>query len=249
MTEGDGPALPGSIELAWGLRNQSTRGPRPGLTLDRIVAAGIKIALTQGLGALSMGRVANELGVSTMSLYRYVSAKDELLTLMVDTGLGSPPPVEAGADWRAGLTRWAIGVRASYQRHPWALRVPISGPPIGPNNVAWLDNALQCLANTPLTEDQKLSTVLLVSGHVRSEATLSADIAAAAGAQPVMPGYGSLLRRLTTAERFPALHRAIESGSLDDDDDLDTEFNFGLERILDGIESLIDRSGERPGGG
>jgi AcrR family transcriptional regulator len=65
------------------------------------VAAGIKIALTQGLGALSMGRVANELGVSTMSLYRYVSAKDELLTLMVDTGLGSPPPVEAGADWRA----------------------------------------------------------------------------------------------------------------------------------------------------
>jgi len=249
MTEGDGPGLPGSIELAWGLRDQSTRGPRPGLTIERIVAAGIKIALTQGLGALSMGRVANELGVSTMSLYRYVSAKDELLTLMVDTGLGSPPPVEAGADWRAGLTRWAMGVRASYQRHPWALRVPISGPPIGPNNVAWLDNALQCLANTPLPEDQKLSTVLLVSGHVRNEATLSADIAAAAGAQPVMPGYGSLLRRLTTADQFPALHRAIESGSLDDDDDLDTEFNFGLERILDGIESLIDRSGERPGGG
>jgi AcrR family transcriptional regulator len=196
-----------------------------------------------------MGRVANELGVSTMSLYRYVSAKDELLTLMVDTGLGSPPPVEAKDDWRAGLTRWALGVRASYQRHPWVLRVPISGPPIGPNNVAWLDNALQCLANTPLTEDQKLSTVLLVSGHVRNEATLSADIVAASGGQPVMPGYGSLLRRLTTADQFPALHRAIESGSLDQDDDLDTEFNFGLERILDGIESLIDRSAERPGGG
>jgi len=248
MTHGDGPALPGSIELAWGLRNQSTRGPRPGLTIDRIVAAGIKIALTQGLGALSMGRVANELGVSTMSLYRYVSAKDELLTLMVDTGLGSPPRVEAKDDWRAGLTRWALGVRSSYQRHPWVLRVP-SGPPIGPNNVAWLDNALQCLANTPLTEDQKLSTVLLVSGHVRNEATLSADIVAASGGQPVMPGYGSLLRRLTTADQFPALHRAIESGSLDQDDDLDTEFNFGLERILDGIESLIDRSAERPGGG
>ena len=249
MTDGDGPALPGSIELAWGLRNQATRGPRPGLTLDRIVAAGIKIALTEGLGALSMGRVANELGVSTMALYRYVSAKDELLTLMVDTGLGSPPPAEPNDDWRSGLTRWARAVRASYQRHPWALRVPISGPPIGPNNVAWLDNALQCLANTPLTEDQKLSTVLLVSGHVRNEATLSADIAAASGGQPVMPSYGSLLRRLTTADQFPALHQAIESGSLDEDDDLDTEFNFGLERILDGIESLIDRFGERPGGG
>ncbi len=242
MDESTRPELPGGIELAWGLRDRSSRGPKRGLTLEQIVAAAIKIALVDGLGALSMSRVAAELGASTMSLYRYVSAKDELLTLMVDTGLGKPPPAAPGEDWRAGLTRWALGIRRSYRRQPWALRVPISAPPIGPNNVAWLENALQGLAGSPLSESQKLSTVLLISGFVRNEATLTADIAAASGGAPVMPGYGSLLLRLTTAEDFPALHRAIASGALDDDDDLDTEFHFGLERILDGIADLIARS-------
>ena len=99
--------------------------------------------MTEGIGALSMTRVAAELGVGTMSLYRYVAAKDELLTLMVDGALGAPPPAPPGEDWRAGLSRWAVGVRAAYQRHPWALRVPISAPPLGPNNVAWLENALR----------------------------------------------------------------------------------------------------------
>jgi hypothetical protein len=132
-----------------------------------------------------------------------------------------------------------VGVRTAYQRHPWGLRVPISGPPLGPNNVAWLDNALAALAPTPLTEQEKLSSVLLVSGFVRNEATLSADFAAAAGGDQVMPGYGRLLGRLTSAEQFPSLHEAIASGSLDDPDDPDAEFNFGLERILDGVAALM----------
>src|SRR5215469_5805920 len=87
----DDEQLPPAIELAWGRRRRATRGPKPGLTLERIVAAGIKVAMTEGIGALSMTRVAAELGVGTMSLYRYISAKDELLTLMVDSALGSPP--------------------------------------------------------------------------------------------------------------------------------------------------------------
>jgi hypothetical protein len=165
---------------------------------------------------------------------------------MVDTALGTPQAPAPGEDWMAGLTRWAVGVRTAYQRHPWTLRVPISGPPLGPNNVAWLDNALQALAGTPLTEQEKLSTVLLVSGFVRNEATLTADFAAAAGGEQVMPGYGRLLARLTSAEQLPALHRAIVSGSLDDPDDLDAEFNFGLERILDGVAALMATKRRRP---
>ncbi len=145
MTDDDEDLIPPSIQLAWGRRQRPTRGPKPGLTLDRIVAAGIKVAMTEGIGALSMTRVAAELGVGTMSLYRYVAAKDELLTLMVDGALGMPPPAPPGEDWRSGLRRWAVGVRDAYRRHPWALRVPISAPPMGPNNVAWLENALRAL--------------------------------------------------------------------------------------------------------
>jgi AcrR family transcriptional regulator len=243
MSDDDIP-LPPAIELAWGRGRRRTRGPKPGLTLDRIVAAGIKVAMTEGIGSLSMNRVAAELGVGTMSLYRYVSAKDELLTLMVDSALGSPPEAPPGEDWRAGLTRWAVGVRAAYQRHPWALRVPISSPPLGPNNVAWLENALVALRRTPLSEQEKLSTVLLVSGFVRNEATLDLDLAAGAAAAGsggglVMPTYARMLAALIQQGDFPALEDAIASGALGDEDDPDSEFQFGLERILDGVATLI----------
>jgi AcrR family transcriptional regulator len=242
----DTPAIPPSIELAWGLRDGGTRGPKRGLTLDRIVTAGIKVALTEGIGSLSMARVASELGVGTMSLYRYVAAKDELLTLMVDTALGPPPPADDGEDdWRAGLTRWAVGLRDAYRRHPWSLRVPISAPPLGPNNVAWLEHALRSLSTTPLSEQDKLSSVLLLSGFVRNDATLTADFAAGSGGESLVPGYGAVLSRLIAADGFPALHRAIASGSLDDEDDIDAEFDFGLPRILDGIDALIRRQRRR----
>jgi hypothetical protein len=174
-----------------------------------------------------------------MSLYRYVAAKDDLLLLMSDTALGAPPPVPPGPDWREGLTAWAVAVRAAYRRHSWALRVPISGPPLGPNNVAFLEAALKSLANTGLSEQQKLSTVLLLSGFVRNEATLTADIAAGSGGADVMPGYGAMVARLADPLHFPALHQAVASGALDDEDDIDIEFDFGLERILDGIDVLI----------
>ena len=240
----DDEVLPPGIELAWGRRRRPTRGPKPGLTLERIVAAGIKVALTDGIGALSMTRVAAELGVGTMSLYRYVTAKDELLTLMVDSALGAPPQAPPGEDWRAGLTRWAVGVRTAYQRHPWSLRVPISAPPLGPNNVAWLENALTALAATPLSEQEKLSTVLLVSGFVRNEATLNLDLAAGAAAAgalegQVMPTYARMLAALIEEGDFPSLREAIASGALEDEDDPDSEFRFGLNRILDGVAALI----------
>ena len=81
-----------------------------------------------------MSRVARELGSAPMSLYRYVAAKDELLALMVDAVLGSPPRASAaGEGWRGGLSRWAWGYHAVLQRHPWVLRIPISGPAITPN--------------------------------------------------------------------------------------------------------------------
>jgi AcrR family transcriptional regulator len=236
-------AIPPSLQLAWGLRDAGSRGPRRGLTLERIVAAGIKVAHTDGVGALSMARIAGELGVGTMSLYRYVTAKDELLSLMVDTALGAPPPPAPGEEWRAGLRRWALGVWERYRRQPWALRVPISGPPYGPNNVAWLDNGLTALAGTPLAEADKASTVLLLSGFVRNVATLSADFAAGSASEAVMPSYGRVLTQLTTAEQFPALHRAIASGIFDDDDEIELELEFGLERILDGVAVLINRTG------
>jgi AcrR family transcriptional regulator len=237
--------LPASIEAAWGLRDRATKGPKPGLTLGRIVKAAVKVADAEGLAAVSMARVATELGASTMSLYRYVAAKDELLALMVDAALGAPPPAADPEDWRAGLMRWAWAQRAAFQRHPWALRVPV-GPASTPNQTAWIEDGLRAQGDTALAEAEKLSVLLLVSGYVRNVANMDADIGAAVrDDQEVMPTWARQLERLTDAERFPALRAALASGAFDQDDDPDDEFVFGLERILDGIEALV--VSRRPG--
>jgi AcrR family transcriptional regulator len=243
--------LPPVVETAWGLRDRPRKGPRPGLSLDAIVAAGLRVADRDGLDALSMSRVAAELGAATMSLYRYVSAKEELVALMVDAAFGDamagPPGGPAGEpaqEWRAGLSRWAWAMRAGYQRHRWLARVPISGLPILPNEVAWFEQALGFMRGTGLAEAEKASVVMLLSGYVRNLASTEADIEAAIRAAGTSPGewlssFGRMLAKLADPERFPALTEFVAAGVFDQFDDPDDEFIFGLNRTLDGIEALV----------
>jgi AcrR family transcriptional regulator len=236
--------IPDSIAAIWGVRDRAVKGPKPGLSLERIVDAAIAVASTDGIGAVSMNRVATELGTSAMSLYRYVRAKDELLVLMVDTALGAMPPLQASNDWRDALEECAWYLHRALQRHPWSLRVPISGPPLTPNQLRWLENALVALRGTGLAEHEKMSVLLLVSSFVRVEATLLLDLESAAelaGADPeqMMPSYGKAIARLAPVERFPALHAVIDAGFFARSDEPDEEFVFGLKRILDGVEVLI----------
>jgi AcrR family transcriptional regulator len=237
--------LPASIEAAWGRRERPHRGPKPGLSLSRIVEAGVRIAEADGLAAVSMSRVAAEVGAAPMSLYRHVASKDELVTLMVDAVYGQfLVPIAAEAGWREGLTQSARVMRAAMYRHPWILRVPISGLPVRPNEVAWMEQALGCLRDTGLTESEKASVILLISGYVRNEASTNADIQAAiraSGAAPDewMSAYGRLLAKLADPEHFPAITRFIASGVFETFDPPDKEFTFGLDRILDGIEGLV----------
>lgn len=245
--------LPPGLEAAWGLRDHPRKGPKPGLTLHKIVAAAIRVADRDGLDAVSMARVAAELGAAPMSLYRHVTSKDELLDLMTDTAWGPPPdPVEG--DWRDKLSAWAWAMRTSMFRHPWALKVPVSGLPVYPNNVAWFEQGLAALEGKPLAEAQKASVVLLVSGYVRIEVSTSADIAAAMGAeseedaeQAWMLKYRDMMAAITDPVRFPATTRLLKSGVFDTADPPDDEFSFGLERILDGIAVLIGARSGKPG--
>jgi AcrR family transcriptional regulator len=248
---GDSAALPGSVAAAWGVRERPHKGPKPGLSLGRIVEAAVRVADTEGLDAVSMGRVAAELGTAPMSLYRHVSAKEELLTLMVDAAWGPAPdgPVPGGPvpgdGWRAGLARWAWGLRAAARRHPWVVRIPLNGLPIMPNEVAWFENALACLADTGLSEARKASVIMLLSGYVRNVATTEADIGTAIRASGLDPdqwmaSYPRMLAELADPRRFPALTRFIAAGVFEFADDPDDEFIFGLDRILDGVAVLIE---------
>ena len=187
MDHEHGAALPAAVAAAWGVRESPGKGPKPGLSLERIVQAAIKIAARDGLGAVSMSRVAADLGASTMSLYRYVSAKDELVKLMVDAAYGPPPAAEPGEGWRHALSRWAWAMRSGFQRHPWVVRIPISGLPILPNEVAWFERGLASLRDSGLEEAEKASVIMLVSGYVRTLATTEADVQAAIRASGATP--------------------------------------------------------------
>jgi AcrR family transcriptional regulator len=175
------------------------------------VAAAVRVADAEGLDAVSMGRVAAELGAAPMSLYRHVSSKEELLTLMVDAAWGgSPDPRAPGEGWRAGLSRWAWTMRTQIRQHPWTVRIPLHSLPIMPREVAWFENALACMGGTGLSPAEWMSS------------------------------YSRMLAKLTEPQDFPALSTFIAAGVFEIADGPDDEFIFGLDRILDGIEHLIE---------
>jgi AcrR family transcriptional regulator len=232
--------LPRAVALAWGVAANPQRGPKRELSIERIVETAVEIADAEGLAAVSMASIAARLGFTTMSLYRYVSAKEDLILLMQEYGTGLPPATIAEASgWREGLSLWARESLAAYRAHAWLIDIPISGAPNTPNNLAWMDAALGVLEDTPLSPAQRIGVLLLITGHSRWEASVwrgqlpGADPAA----QQAIDAH--VFATLVTAEAFPALHRAILSGAMLDEEE-SAQFRFGLERILDGVQHFIE---------
>src|ERR1700741_2258543 len=126
MTDRDEP-LPRALEILWDDTPSSRRSS--GLTRERIGAAAVELADSEGLSALSMARLAERLGCGTMSLYRHVANKDELMTFMLSTAPDPPPTPADSPDWRGALGDWAVGLWDIYHRHPWILQTEAGGAP------------------------------------------------------------------------------------------------------------------------
>lgn len=236
--------------MAWGLTSGAKRGPKPSLTLEEIIDAAIRVADEEGLEAVSMSRVAKSLGFTTMSLYRYVASKDELLMHMQDAALGPLPSArEPDGDWRTGLEAWTQAVLRQFRLHPWSVDIPMKGPPLMPRNVEWLDLCLGHLAGTPLSPLEKISTVLMLTGYAQTEVqrekalTQGRDGAEPSDAESV--DYEEALRHVIDPQSLPALSALLEEGlftpppfaEVDDGDAF--MLDFGLHRILDGLALLM----------
>jgi AcrR family transcriptional regulator len=228
-----------AIELLWGAREPD----RPGLSLGRIVAAAIDVADAEGLGALSMRKVAERFGTTTMSLYRYVPGKAELVELMRDAVYGEAPLEPAdGLDWRAGLERWARRAWEIHQRHPWLVYSAGSRRLPGPNIMAGYDHALDVASRSGLEPAQVIAVVNLVGGFVESVARQAGETAELQRRTGISherwwSERGSLFERL---DAYPALGRLWESGGMDEPLD---PFEFGLQRTLDGVQALVGSGG------
>jgi AcrR family transcriptional regulator len=247
--------LPPGLDLLWGRRERGKRGPRPGLSADAIVEAAVRVADAEGLEAISMARVAAELGFTTMSLYRYVASKDELLQLMFNaSALGAESLVLEGDNWRSRLRSWAVIQRDMLDIHPWITQMPMPAPPLAPNSLHFVERALKALDGTGLADSEKLRAIGLISSYTLSEARFANDAARAAagaakaagesGQAPAPPlTYEQLLRELVDEQTFPHLYRIAWSASPTDPLTEREEFLAGVDLILDGVQALIDRAG------
>lgn len=243
--------LPPGFALSWGLTKPPQRGPKREMSIGKIVEAAMAIADREGLGAVSMNRVASSLGYTTMSLYRYIPSKDDLLLLMLDAAcdITIPEKDEEGMDWREKMRLYFRASLDVMRRHPWFTDIPISGVPVTPKNMEIVDLGLWSTRDLPLNEFEKMSVVLLLSSYTRSCAVIMKDMDTAmkAGKSPgsfTGTDYGPSLKKLVTPERYPDLYPLVMSGVYTEDiegvNPVGDDFEFGLERILDGIERYLE---------
>ncbi|MFF7448318.1 MULTISPECIES: TetR/AcrR family transcriptional regulator C-terminal domain-containing protein [unclassified Streptomyces] len=238
-----------TLELLWDTGRRPSRGPKPALTLDRIVEAAVQVADADGLPAVSMRRVATELGTGAMSLYRYVPGKGELLDLMLDrVQRPSENPADLGdGTWRSALEAMGRATLALYRRHPWLLQVNQSRPILGPSALDGMEKILSRIKPMGLTDPELVSVIIMIDGYVVGAARTQLY------AQEVERRTG-----LTDAEfwqaQVPTLEKVMASGrypvlaALSEDafgTDFD-HFEFGLQRVLDGLEVLVSQRRTQP---
>jgi AcrR family transcriptional regulator len=245
-------AVPGvGTVVEAGKRSESAARPAPrraatdqALTLERIVAAAMGVADAEGLAAVSMRRVAAELGVATMSLYRHVSDKDALLMQMLDAVFArSPLPEELPDGWR---DRLALAARLWWQtsrRHPWLVpAMSVTRPQAVPSAMPFTELILATLHAEGLDLATALTACLALFNYVRGTA-LNLEMEAEAEAQSGMDSEEWMetqepaLHALLAGGRFPTLGRIVADQY---DFDLDEQFEFGLQRFLDGLAALLD---------
>lgn len=234
-------AAPTTVDLLWGVPRPPRRGPKPALTLDGIVAEAIALADADGLANLSMQRLAERLGFTKMSLYRYVPGRAELTALMLDSALGAPPDLapdpEANEPWRTPLRRWCETLHERFGAHPWGLELAVGARAIGPNEMAWMEVALLALADTGLSTAERLDTIALLAGHARS----LVQQVVATGAQEFQERIAAQLAQMreVAAERYPVASAAFaEAGAAAGGVGA---LAFGIDRILDGLGAHITR--------
>lgn len=231
------------LRLLW--RGPEEPSARSGLTVGRIVEAGIAVASAHGLEALSMRRVAAELGVGAMSLYTYVPGKEELVQLMVDQVYGEldlGPSREGG--WRRRLEAYARAQWELFERHPWLLDVPLTRPAAGPNVSDLFEYQLGIIDGLGLEPLEMNATLDLLNEFVGGAAGRQRAIVGDAKESGMTDEewwykISPVMVEVMADRHYPLAHRV---GMAVGAPHLETTYllEFGLARILDGIEKLVD---------
>ncbi|AKG43227.1 TetR/AcrR family transcriptional regulator [Streptomyces xiamenensis] len=236
-----------TADLLWRRQRPGSRGPRGSLTVDQIVDTAVELADAEGMAGVTMGKVAKRLGVTTMSLYRYIPGKDDLVDLMFEQATGRPETTDWPTEWRARVRAFSHAQYQVLMARPWLLDVPIGTPPMGPNNVAWMEAGLSAMEPTPLTPEDRMGVLSVISGYALTEARQAEVVRRAAPSTGLTytewgAAYHQVLARVVEEGRYPALSAIVEAGVFADDRTTpEEEFFYGLDFILDGVEALMEK--------
>ena len=237
-------------EIIWMRPERPARGPRPAYSRAEITTAAIRIADAEGLDAASMRRVAAEIGSGTMSLYRYVPRREDLIELMVDAVLGELDlPDKPSGDWRADLTLLAHGLRRVGLRHTWLIGI-VGRPFVGPNALRLMEFGGGAIDGFGLSIDEMMSLYGLLDGYVQSSVRGQVGWAeeerrSGLTVEQWMARNAPYVQSLIDSGDFPIFTRIIVEAR-QPHMDMDARFQYGLDRVLDSIAAGL--AGADPGG-
>jgi AcrR family transcriptional regulator len=221
-------------ELLWRMEDDQAKAQRPRLGVNSILTSAIAIADAEGIDALSMQRIAGELGYTPMALYRHLPSKAHLVAAMTDAAYGTPPaPTSRRPSWRAEVESWVTALWQVYRRHPWLVKTPTTMAPIGPNALAWTEALLHPLSRAGLSGHDLLAAATFASSAVRDLARIAGELDPAAAAD-----YGQVLAERLDPKRFPIMAQLTTNATFDNNEgDVAPMVWFGLRRLMDGIDA------------
>src|SRR5215216_272471 len=212
--------------------------PRARLSRDRVLTTAVALADRHGLESLSMRKLADELGAGAMSLYHHVPNKDELLDGMVDIVFAEIEPPSTDGDWKTAMRGRAISTRQALRRHPWAVGVMEGRTTHGPANLRLHDAVLGCLRAAGFSIEMTVHAYSVQDAYIYGFALQETDMSSetpddfAAEAQRQMVEYEAMLAD------YPHLVEVVGGYVAKAGYDYESEFVFGLDVILDGLERL-----------
>ncbi|MGF1425549.1 TetR/AcrR family transcriptional regulator [Kitasatospora sp. LaBMicrA B282] len=228
-------STPAAAELIWLRPERTGRGPRPAHSRASIAEAAVALADAEGMAAVTMRRIAAELGAGTMSLYNYVPKKEQLLDLMLDAVCGEYRlPEQPSDDWRADLRLLAHQQLDILRRHPWVVTLIRTRPSLGPNSLLYTEFFLGVLRDAELTGSQKMEALAMLSGFICQFADWENATRAAAGSsaewQRELVEY---LTGVAMSGDYPQLAATLGAGSGP------TDPAASFDRLLDKVITLL----------
>ena len=217
-----------------------SRAPRPPLTRQRVLDTAVELADRDGVGSLSMRKLAQELGVEAMSLYHHVAGKDAILDGLIDIVFSEIELPSGRTDWKDAMRQRAISAREALRRHPWATSLMESRPTPGPTNLRHHDAVLGILRNGGFSIELAAHAYSLLDAYIYGFALQENSLPfgtpeeTAEVAQTIMAEFA--------AGTYPHLTEIAVEHVLQLGYDYGNEYQFGLELVLDGLDRALGAS-------